>query len=168
MFLSTPHGTFSFKQFHFHWGTNSDQGSEHCVNGNSYAAEIHFVHTNASGAQDENAVIGAFCQVDSECRDKCWEKIQIPKENGKVIEVTDINICSYIPSDLDYYHYKGSLTTPPCSENVLWYVIKQPLKVPEEFLMRMRQMKEPAGRMLTFNHRLCKPLYGRSVETPKC
>ena len=168
--LATPHGIFSFKQFHFHWGTKSNQGSEHCVNGESYAAEIHFVHMKKSGSDESNslAVIGAFCQADSECNDiECWGEILVPQEAGQVIEVKDIQICSYIPSDLDYYYYKGSLTTPPCSENVLWYVIKQPLKVPEEFLLKMRQMKDAAGRTLTFNHRQCMPLHDRLVQTPK-
>jgi carbonic anhydrase len=169
--LATPHGIFSFKQFHFHWGTKSNQGSEHCVNGDSYEAEIHFVHMKTSDSQDESnslAVIGAFCQADTECIDlECWEKILVPQEAGQVMEVKDIKICSYIPSDLDYYYYKGSLTTPPCSENVLWYVIKQPLKVPEEFLVKMRQMKDAAGRRLTFNHRQCMPLHDRLVQTPK-
>lgn len=140
------------------------------MNGNSYAAEIHFVHMKTSGSQDDNdslAVVGVFCQADNECDKKVWGKIEVPYKTGQVAKVKDITISSYIPSELDYYHYKGSLTTPPCSEKVLWYVIKQPLKVPEEFLVRMRKMQDVSGRMLTYNHRQCMPLYDRLVETHK-
>lgn len=80
--------------------------------------------------------------------------------------VNRVDISKYLPKNLDYYHYKGSLTTPPCSETVLWYVIKQPLEVPEDFLEKLRQIKDVTGQKITRNYRQCMPLNDRLVETP--
>lgn len=169
--LFTPHGTYSFKQFHFHWGSSSSLGSEHHVDGYSYATEIHFVHAKNTGSHDADdslAVLGVLCCAESKFdKNTHWEKIGIPQEPGQTIRAEDIKISSFLPPELDYYYYKGSLTTPPCSEKVLWYVLKQPLKVPEDFLVNLRQMKDSRGQTLTKNFRQCMPLNDRFIETPK-
>lgn len=161
--LTTPHGKFSFKQFHFHWGTTSNQGSEHLLDGRSYSAEIHFVHEKID--EDSLAVLGVLCQANSELEDDTWKDIKVPSQPGGVISGNDVKLRNLLPSDLNYYFYKGSLTTPPCSEKVYWYVIKQPLIIPEEFLLKVRQMKDVTGQEMAFNFRQCMPLHGRSVET---
>lgn len=168
--LTTPHGTYSFKQCHFHWGPSSHTGSEHLIDSNSYSTEIHFVHGKTSGpkdAPDSLAVLAVLCYADSsyQSRGTPWERLEIPQEIGQTISGVGIDISEFLPSRLDYYHYKGSLTTPPCSETVLWYVLKQPIKVPEEFLEKLRQMKDEFGRSLTHNYRQCMSLHGRSIES---
>lgn len=167
--LRTPHGTYAFKQFHFHWGPTSSQGSEHCIDGKSYAAEIHFVHANTNGCEDADdylAVLGVLCHADtgysSEGTD--WEKIKIPQEPGQNIAADNIELLKYLPAELDYYYYKGSLTTPPCSEKVLWYVFRNSLKVPEDFLVKLRQMKDFTGHSMTHTYRQCMPLNDRLIE----
>ena len=167
--LGTPHGTFAFKQFHFHWGLTSSQGSEHCIDGNSYAAEIHFVHANTNNCEDADdylAVLGVLCQADSgySSEGTPWEKIKIPQEPGESIVADDIELLKYLPAELDYYYYKGSLTTPPCSEKVLWYMFGNPLKVPEDFLIKLRQIKGFGGYSLTHTYRQCMPLNDRCIE----
>jgi carbonic anhydrase len=169
--LTTPQGTYMFRQFHFHWGHTSEQGSEHCIDGDRYATEIHFVHTKSSDCEDSPdyiAVLGVLGYADSgyHTRGTPWEHIQIPEETGQSFNVDSVDISKFVPPELDYYHYKGSLTTPPCSEKVVWYVLKQPLKVPEEFLENLRQMKDDEGQSLTHTYRQCMPLHDRSVETP--
>ena len=169
--LVTPHGRFSFKQFHFHWGGTSNEGSEHSVDGCTYATEIHFVHEEATAAQGSNdslAVLGVLCHADRPSDGNAhWEKILVPEEPGQFAGVDNIKMCNYVPSDVDYYYYKGSLTTPPFSEKVLWYVLKQPLHIPEQLLESFRQMKDVEGHPLSFNHRQCMPLHGRRVEIPR-
>ena len=170
--MSTPQGTFALKQFHFHWGPTSNEGAEHKIDGFSYATEIHFVHkkTILSGpkdAADSLAVLGVLCSADNECSSTPWEQFKIPEDHGESISVNGIDISKYLPQNLDYYYYKGSLTTPPCSEKVLWYLIKQPLKVPDVFLERLRKIKDATGKQLTHNYRHCMPLHDRLVETPE-
>lgn len=169
--LTTPHGTYSFEQFHFHWGPNSHTGSEHCIDGGSYSTEIHFVHSKTSAPKDAGdslAVLAVLCHADSGCQSRGtpWERLEIPQETGQSIKCEGIDISKFLPTTLDYYYYKGSLTTPPCSETVLWYVLKQPIKVPEDFLEKLRQMKDELGQCLIHTYRQCMPLHGRAVETP--
>lgn len=171
-YLTTPHGTYSFKQFHFHWGSSSHTGSEHHIDGTSYSTEIHFVHGKTSGpndAEDSLAVLAVLCDADSsyQSRGTPWERLEIPQEIGQAISGVGIDMSKFLPSKFDYYHYKGSLTTPPCTETVMWYVLKQPIKVPEDFLEKLRQMKDEFGHCLTHNYRQCMPLHGRSIETPQ-
>ena len=166
--LTTPHGRFVFKQFHFHWGISSDEGSEHCVDGFSFATEIHFVHEKTEDSDDSLAVIGILCHANEISNGtQHWEEVVVPQEAGEVARVDNVKMCNYLTHDLDYYHYKGSLTTPPFTENVLWYVVKQPLHIPEQLLLKLRQMKDFEGQMLTSNHRQCMPLHNRIVETPR-
>ena len=37
---------YALEQFHAHWGSNEYKGSEHIVDGKSYAAELHMVFWN--------------------------------------------------------------------------------------------------------------------------
>jgi len=91
----------------------------------------HLVHTNAKG---ELAVIEVFMKegASNTFLEKIWK--HIPKAAGpeKNISGTTINIEKFLPQNKDYYAYSGSLTTPPCSEGVKWFVLKQPASVSKE------------------------------------
>ena len=76
---------------------------------------------------------------------------------ARVIKLND-----YIPRNRDYYRYKGSLTTPPCTERVLWLVMKKPIPVPSKFLNSLRKMKANlCTKKLTTNHRNIQPFNDR-------
>ena len=113
-------------------------------------------------------VLGVLCDADHSynIRGTPWEKLEVPQEAEQTIDADSIDIAKFLPSQLDYYHYEGSLTTPPCSEIVMWYLVKQPLKIPEEFLEKLRGIKDESGKSLVHNHRQCMPLHDRSVMTP--
>jgi carbonic anhydrase len=40
-----------------------------------------------------------------------------------------INAADLLPADHGYYTFVGSLTTPPCTEPVTWYVMKTPEEI---------------------------------------
>jgi carbonic anhydrase len=113
---------YSLKQFHFH------TPSENNIRGNEFALEAHFVHATEDG---HLAVIGVmFEEGDSNNQiGNIWS--QLPKHEGKKETISfDANeINKLLPNEQSYYHFMGSLTTPPCSENVKWYVMKKPLTI---------------------------------------
>ena len=116
---------YEAKQFHFH------SPSEHRIDGESFPLEIHMVHTNPVG---QLAVIG-FMFVEGE------ENSMLNQLNGFRPAGMDqykgpIDYNKLITSRGEYYTYNGSLTTPPCSEGVLWVVLKNPITASREQIDR--------------------------------
>lgn len=150
-FLRIPERNVSFelKQFHFH------SPSEHTVNGESYAMEIHFVHADDEGAL---AVVGVLVKEGEEhpVLSKLWSFM--PEHAGETsqqaigIEETDL-----LPPTREYFAYSGSLTTPPCSEGVRWIVLKEPV---EASATQIATFKE---RMGSANNRPVQPRNARLI-----
>ena len=108
---------YELLQFHVH------TPSEHRVNGKAFLMETHYVHRNASG---ELAVLALLHHegVPSVAFDRFEDKI--PKAAGNSAKYSESLAAAPITRvDKAYYRYNGSLTTPPCSEGVRWYVLKQ-------------------------------------------
>jgi carbonic anhydrase len=130
---------YKLLQFHYH------APSEHTVNGRFYDMEIHFVHQNASGSL---AVIGVFIDEGPEnlALREIWE--YLPKRSGRTKKVAQeiINARDLIPEHSGYYRYMGSLTTPPCSEGVNWFVMKQPIYASKAQLDKFRSIMEGNNR----------------------
>ena len=118
---------YEAKQFHFH------SPSEHRISGASYPLEIHLVHANDAG---ELAVIGILF-VEGE-RNPTLDQLRSfrPPELGPPSSPVDYN--ALFSSRNEYYTYNGSLTTPPCSEGVLWVVLKNPIAASKEQIDRFR------------------------------
>ena len=115
---------YELKQFHFH------TPSEHTIEGQTSDLELHLVHQNEQG---KLAVIGLFIEEGENnpplatIWDNFSEQQGIEKVAGEMINASD-----FLPKETAYYHYQGSLTTPPCSENVSWNVMKKPLKASKQ------------------------------------
>lgn len=116
--------SFELKQFHFH------SPSEHQVNGESFAMEMHFVHANEDG---ELAVVGVLVKEGEEhpVLKQLWSFM--PEQAGETrVEPIGIEETDLLPPTQDYFTYGGSLTTPPCSEGVKWIVLKTPIEASAE------------------------------------
>lgn len=123
---------FQLKQFHFH------SPSENTVNGKSFPMEAHFVHADAKG----NLAVVAL-MFEEGASNKLLEQVwpHVPKEeNGKAGLATPVAAAELLHTDRDYYRYDGSLTTPPCSEGVRWFVLKHPVKANAEQLALVREV----------------------------
>lgn len=116
--------TFELKQFHFH------APSENRIDGKAYPLEGHFVNVDKDG---NIAVIGIMFEEGEENKAlaKFWDKL--PAKEGEVHKLELSNIANeLLPKDKHYYRFNGSLTTPPCTEGVRWFVFKEPLSISKE------------------------------------
>ena len=141
----TLHGEeFTLLQFHFHGK------SEHTVDGKRYDMVAHLVHQNPKTKQ--LAVVAVFFEEGK--NDAILDNI-LGNIGGEIrMDPQDL-----LPEDTaHYYHYVGSLTTPPCSENVQWYVLKQPAPASKEQITAFRKF-------YVDNFRPVQPLNDRKVES---
>lgn len=138
-------------QFHFH------EPSEHIVNGEAFPAELHFVHVKENG---KIAVLGILMRIGEENVTLQSILDNMPSTSEEKNSDTGITIdpLSLMPYNTkDYYSYAGSLTTPPCSEGVDWYVFAEPITISEAQLAQLKGF-------YTNNARDVQDLKGRSVS----
>lgn len=144
--------TYPLIQFHFH------EPSEHVIHGQTFPAELHFVHVRDDG---KLAVLGVLIETGKE--NPTFQTIlnNMPYEEGKKNQNTGISINpkSLLPRNTrDYYAVAGSLTTPPCSEGVEWYVLAEPIVISEQQLEQLKSFYSE-------NARMPQDLNGRVVST---
>jgi carbonic anhydrase len=137
--------TYDLIQFHWH------RPSEHTVDGDPFAMELHFVHADASG---NLAVLGVLLKEGdaNPLYDILWEG---QPEEGEANTLSDVDFSRLLPGDLTTYVYAGSLTTPPCSEGVAWNVLETPAGISAEQVRAF---------LYDGNARLVQPVNDRSVE----
>ncbi len=108
-------------QIHFH------DPSEHHIDGIIYPMEVHLVH---KGLDDKLAVVAIMVKEGpkNDYMQTIWDSI--PQTSGAhVMTDAKVDMPRLIPLDGTVYHYQGSLTTPPCSEGVEWFVLSQPMEL---------------------------------------
>ncbi|XP_061077120.1 carbonic anhydrase 7-like isoform X2 [Conger conger] len=169
---------YRLKQFHFHWGHKDCQGSEHTVDGRTYASELHLVHWNASkyqtfreavAAPDGLAVLGVFLETGKEHQGltKITDALSMVKFKGSTADLKDFNPKCLLPRNLNYWTYPGSLTTPPLHESVTWIVFEEPIEVSkrqmEQFRMLLFSEEKEDEKFMENNFRPPQPLNGRKV-----
>ncbi len=110
--------TYELLQFHFH------RPSEERVNGNPFEMVIHLVHKSEDG---KLAVVAVLINKGKEhpVIQKLWNNLPLEKNEEVTPPGLTIDVAQLLPENRSYYTYMGSLTTPPCSEGVLWLVLKQ-------------------------------------------
>ena len=140
---------FQLLQFHFH------APSEHTVASKSFDMEMHLVHASDDG---ELAVIGALIARGKEnaAFNPIWAHLPTTPAPAKTIESVEFNADELLPSARHTYRYEGSLTTPPCSEGVKWFVLKSPIEMSEAQIAAFRAI-------IDNNNRPVQPLNGREL-----
>ncbi|KAM4019413.1 carbonic anhydrase 7-like [Anomaloglossus baeobatrachus] len=166
--------------FHLHFGSSpfAGVGSEHVINGQAYPLEIHFVfyntkYDNLSDAREQPdglAVVGVHFEIGYENYVLNGLISALPEVAHKGQSTTlAIDLREMIPrSVVSYYKYQGSLTTPPCSENVSWHVIRTPAQLSQaqyEAITSLYRTESDADEQigLVNNFRPFQPLNGRTV-----
>jgi carbonic anhydrase len=144
---------YTLKQFHFH------RPSEEKINGKSYDMVVHLVHAG----QDGNlAVVAILLETggNNPLVRELWKDLPKEKEKEELLDNIQINVADLLPVDRGYYTFSGSLTTPPCSENVTWFVLKHPVTVTAEEI-------EQFAKLYRHDARPTQPLYDRVVLESK-
>jgi carbonic anhydrase len=113
---------YELVQFHFHHPGEAE------IDGQKYDLEMHLVHRNAHG---KLLVVAVLMKSGSENFPLHVLWSYLPTDIGKEAEhkKVQLNAEDFLPNDRNYYTYSGSLTAPPCSENVDWYVMKKPVEI---------------------------------------
>ncbi len=145
--------TYKLAQFHFH------NPSEHRFAGVPADMELHFVHKNKEG---KLAVIGVMINEIAGQENKSLKPLwdTLPRDaNTKAPHTVDLKLTNLLPRQQDYIHYKGSLTTPPCSEGVRWFVMKDPIT------MSSGQLEMYTSIFDGSTNRPVHPLQGREIWT---
>jgi len=144
---------YDLVQFHFH------RPSEEEIHGHRYAMVAHLVHKNAKG---ELAVVAVL--IHSGESNAFLEPVfdHFPAKGTTETKVADatLNLGEFLPAQHGYYTFDGSLTTPPCTEHVRWFVLKSPVQASPA------QIQQFAARY-PHDARPVQPLNDRTVETTR-
>ncbi|MDB5933409.1 MAG: carbonate dehydratase [Massilia sp.] len=118
-FITVQNRTFELVQFHFH------RPSEERINGKGTEMVVHLVHKDAEG---KLAVVAVLLQrgAQNSMIQTVWNNLPLEKQLT-VTPAVALDVNEILPARRDYFTFMGSLTTPPCSEGVLWLVMKEPM-----------------------------------------
>ena len=142
---------YELEEFHFH------RPSEERVNGRQFDMVAHLTHKDAHGRL---AVVAVLLERGPDNKPQplvqtVWANL--PLEKGEALQAqVQIDLNQLLPAERGYYTYMGSLTTPPCSEGVLWMVLRQPVPLTAQQLgvfarlypMNARPLQAGSGRLI--------------------
>lgn len=144
---------YDLQQFHFH------HPGEEAVKGKLTDMDAHLVHKSADG---KVAVIAVRLSEDrgdpNATLATLWE--HLPTAKGATDKVTElVNAGGLLPADRGYWTYMGSLTAPPCTEGVRWFVLEQEISISRDqlrafaamFKINSRPLQDPHGRRIEAN-----------------
>jgi len=168
-FVATWHGrNYTLKQLHFHIE------SENMLGGHHQDMEIHLVHQAADGS---SLVIGAFLEHTelSNVTHEAWEESGFLHQlffhgflaENQVTSGQQLNPYSGMISEgKEFYSYLGSLTTPPCTPNLEWIVLRQSIPIKQENIDNFQQYLKQASQPDSYGRvdRPVQPLKGRPIK----
>ncbi len=141
---------YDLLQLHFH------SPSEHTVDGEATALEMHLVHKDESG---HLAVIGVMFDAGrpNQLLERFWDLL--PPEEGPAThhEDVELDLADLVPMERATYRYDGSLTTPPCTEGVQWIVFRERMHASREQIAAFHEIVGDTNRPV-------QPLHEREVQ----
>ncbi|XP_005800879.2 carbonic anhydrase 4-like [Xiphophorus maculatus] len=169
--------TYKAVQLHMHWGKDGGPGSEHTIDGEQYPMELHIVHMKnkyadlATALRDPEgvAVLGFFYEVSkspNRMYDTIIKGVQSVASKNVSFSLPSISLAQLIPPEqklTSYYRYQGSLTTPPCSESVVWTVFETPIPLSMDQMKAFSMVQFHDNKSMVNNFRPVQPLNGRLV-----
>jgi carbonic anhydrase len=133
--------------------------SEEAVKGRLTDMSVQFLHRSADG---QMAIVAVRMIENQDAPNAVLATLfsQLPRKSGDTVKIADlINPGGYLPADRAYWTYMGSLTTPPCTEGVRWFVFQQPVALSRTqlrsytslFRMNTRPLQDAHGREIEAN-----------------
>jgi carbonic anhydrase len=140
---------YKLLQFHFH------APGEEAINGVHYPLNAHLVHANSAG---NLKVIGINLKIGAPNAylESFWSKLPAQKDGSVTVNLPSLD--GLLPRSLAYYTYVGSLTTPPCTEGVQFFILKEPVTISAKQL-------ETFVKLYPVNARPVQPLNGRVIKS---
>lgn len=138
---------YELLQFHFH------TPSEEAIDGKRFSLVAHFVHKNKDG---ELLVMAQLFEIGNQ-NDLLNDLFDSLPQEPKQKNLVGVDLGQLFDRKLSYFNFPGSLTTPPCSEGVNWFVIKEPVKISESQLKAFKAIYPN-------NARPIQTTYGREVS----
>ncbi len=151
-FIAVEGKRYELVQFHFH------KPSEEKINGRSADMVAHLVHKDADG---NIAVVAVLLRTGQSNKlvETLWKNLPPEKGRETAVEGVEVNAADLLPTKkAAYYKFTGSLTTPPCSEGVTWFVLKNPTYISNTEVARFAQL-------YPMNARPTQPLNGREIRS---
>ncbi|CAK9323042.1 unnamed protein product [Citrullus colocynthis] len=151
---------YTLKQLHWH------SPSEHRLDGEQFAAELHLLHQADDGSL---AVVGILLRIGepepllAKIHDKLVELANEKCGSNEEVHLAlgDLDTKHLKKKTRKYFRYIGSLTTPPCTENVLWSILGKVRTISQE---QVEALKAPLDPVYKNNARPAQPLNGRKIE----
>lgn len=147
--MSVGGKVYELVQFHFH------HPAEERIDGRSAEMDVHLVHRDSAG---HLAVIAVPVEAGAESKliATLWHNLPATQGHADTPAGVTIDAAELLPTVLDYYSYTGSLTTPPCTEGVRWFVLKHGAAFSPAEIQRF-------AALYPLDARPVQPLYGRQV-----
>jgi carbonic anhydrase len=146
--------TYQLVQFHFH------HPSEERVDGKRFDMVAHLVHATSSGAFAVVAVLFVTEEANQPFIASLWQHLPAQEGPEQKFDNAVIDVADLLPFEHGYYTFTGSLTTPPCTENVRWFVLKSPQLI-------AKSQADAFGKIYSSNARPLQPLNQREVLASK-
>jgi carbonic anhydrase len=147
--LTVAGHSYKLVQYHFH------TPSEERINGKSFELVTHLVHKDDAGKLAVVAVL--FKQGHANpALDAVLTNMPVAAGPEHSVAGVKLNAADLLPAKQGYYHFQGSLTTPPCSEGVAWYVLKTPVEASAAQIKLLHKLYQHTARPV-------QPLNGRVV-----
>lgn len=151
--ISVEGKRYELVELHFH------KPSEEKISGKGHDMDAHLVHRGKDG---KIAVVAVLLDEGKENAliKTLWGHLPQTKDKENVVDAVKINALELLPRDKGYYTFAGSLTTPPCSEDVKWFVLKTPVQISADEIARF-------AKSYPMNARPVQELNGRDIQATR-
>jgi len=173
-------GSYKLSKVNFHWGHTYGSGSEHTKSVTSFPMEAQLIHfkdsfndlesASSSNKWDSIAIVAVFYNLQlgavaiSPNMDIVSNALNNITEPDSEIEIQSFAVSTLLPESSEkYYRYNGSMTQPPCRENVVWTVLAKPQILLVEQLVEFSKLKDRNGEALVGNVRPLQTLGSRTI-----